>query len=420
LSLVSKYMMAKQSIKEIYCDNAATTRTFLEVIVAMEKCAEDFYANPSSLHKKGFEAKEKLEESRKKVASFVNCLPEEIIFTSGGTESNNIALLGLAQLARQSKKQEIICSPFEHSCVHNTVSFLEQNGFKVHWLSSDVEGFINPDEVNNLINPNTLFVSVMHVNNETGSIQDIEKISTICREKKVFFHTDAVQSAGKLELDVKKLNLDLLSFSGRKLYGPKGVGVLYINSQIFSSNDNFGNLKTFPQVLFGGPQEAGIRPGTENLAAIVGLAKALEMLEASSDSGKMFVYEQKRLRVLQQSFIDGIESSHILKNAVVLNGSLDLERRVAGIVNISLKNIKGDVAALKLNLKNIYCSTGSACNSSSILPSRVIACLYPEDKAELTTELALNSLRFSFGRETDREDIDIILGELEKIVTSAR
>lgn len=376
----------------IYCDNAATTKTRPEVIEAMLPVFSDYFGNASSLHKEGQKAKKLLDNARSTIAKSLNCESSEIIFTSGGTESNNIAICGLADWARENKinKNHIITCITEHSAVKKPIKELERQGFQVTWLKVNQEGFIDLQELEKSITDKTLLVSIMHANNEIGTIQDIKSIGEICKSKNIIFQTDAVQSAGKIPLDLKQNNISLLSISGHKIYGPKGIGILYIKN----------NLKLKP-VLFGGSQEKGFKPGTENLPGMVGIAKALELKVGELET------EILKLRKFQTLLLDEILK---LPN-ITLNGTPDLEKRIPGNINISFANLDGDAAVMKLNLKGICASSGSACSEGGIEPSPVIQALYSAEQKHL----AYNSLRISLGFFNQESDISKIAEAIKSL-----
>jgi cysteine desulfurase len=379
----------------IYCDNAATTKTRPEVIESMLPVFSDCFGNASSLHKEGQKAKKLLDNARNTVSKALNCESSEIVFTSGGTESNNIAICGLADWAEENEpsKNHIITCITEHSSVRETIKELQKKGFKVTWLKVNQEGFINLEELEKSITEKTLLVSIMHANNEIGTIQDIKSIGEICNSKSVFFHTDAVQSAGKIPLDLKQNKIDLLSISGHKIYGPKGIGILYIRN----------NLKLKP-LLFGGSQERAYKPGTENLPSIVGIAKALELKVLELEA------EILKLRKFQNLLLTEIFK---LPN-IVLNGTPDLEKRIPGNINISFQNLDGDAATMKLNLNGICASSGSACSEGGIEPSPVIQALYLNDNSQ--KHLAYNSLRISLGLFNEEKDILIIAEAIKSLI----
>jgi cysteine desulfurase len=374
---------------KIYLDHAATTRTDEQVLEAMKPYFLEKFGNAGSLHSFGREAKDAVENSRKKIADFINCKSSEIIFTSGGTESDNLAIMGVA-FANKSKNH-IITSKIEHPAVLETCRYLEKNGWRVTWLDVDNNGFVNPKELEKNITKDTCLVTIMHVNNEIGTIQSIEEIGKICKKNKVYFHTDAVQSYGKLAIDVKKMNLDLLSASGHKIYGPKGIGFLYINK----------NVKIVP-IVHGGGHETGLRSGTENVSGIVGMAKATELTQKNMKN------EQEKLKKLQDKLINELLKIPGSK----LNGSR--ENRIHNNVNISFEGVEGEALLLRLDDKGIAVSTGSACSSKSLEPSHVLTAL------GLRPEQAHGSLRLTLGKENTEEDIDYVIKSLNEIVGSLR
>lgn len=327
---------------DIYLDNAATTPINKKVLAKINEVSKKNYANPSSKHFLGIEAKKILNNSRKEIANFINADENEIIFISGGTESNNLAIRGIAK-ANPSKKH-IITSKIEHPAILEVCKYLEKIGYEVDYISVDNEGIISLSELRNKIRSDTLIVSIMHVNNEIGAIQPVEEIAKICHEKEVPFHTDAVQSFGKIKIDVKKMNIDLMSVSGHKINGPKGIGFLYKRKEIM-----------IKPILFGGGQESGLRSGTENLPSIVGLAEAIKI---KKDSLKIKKSRDKILRELLK--IPGAR----------LNGSLD--KRIYNNINISFYGIEGESILLLLSQKGICVSTGSACSSSRLEHSHVL------------------------------------------------
>jgi cysteine desulfurase len=327
---------------KIYLDNAATTKIDSKVLEKMNEANKKYYANPSSKHFFGIEAKEILNKARKEIAEFIHAEEDEIIFTSGGTESNNLAISGIAK-ANPTKKH-IITSKIEHPAVLEVCRKLEKEGYKVDYISVDKEGIINLSELKEKISKNTLIVSVMHVNNEIGTIQPIEEIAKICKEKNVIFHTDAVQSFRKLNMDVKKINVDLMSVSAHKINGPKGVGFLYKRKEVLIN-----------PIIFGGGQEKNLRSGTENLSGIVGMAEAIKIKRNISK------IKNSRDRMLKE----------ILKiPGAKLNGSID--KRIYNNINVSFYGIEGESILLLLSEKGICVSTGSACSSSKLEHSHVL------------------------------------------------
>ncbi len=377
--------------KNIYLDYAATTPVDAEVVKAMQPYFSDIYGNPSSLHSFGREARRVLEGSRGKVASFLGARPEEIVFTSGGTESNNFALKGIAY-ANKKKGSHIITSKIEHHAVTEPAEFLKTQGFKITYLDVDKYGLIDPEDVKKAITDETILISIMHANNEIGTIEPISGIGAIARERGIYFHADCVQTFGHIPVNVDELKVDLLSISAHKLYGPKGAGAIYIRR----------GTKILP-FLQGGDQEKGRRASTENLAGIVGLAKAMELAEADMNS------ESERQVKLRNKLMNGILENieHTILNGHPLN-------RLPNNVNISVEYVEGESMILNLDLEGIACSTGSACTSSSLEPSHVLLAI------GLSPELAHGSLRFTLGRFTQAEDIDYVLDVLPPIVKKLR
>ena len=378
-------------MERIYLDNAATTQTRREVVEAMLPFFGEKYGNASSLHSFGQEAAEALAESRKKIAAALGCSPEEVFFTSGGTESDNLALRGVAY-ANQKKGKHIVTTAFEHHAVLHTTEYLKKSGWEVALVKPDKEGIVNAAAVEAAIRKDTVLVSVMHANNEIGTIQPVGEIGKICREKGVLFHTDAVQSFGKLNCNVGKLNADLLSISGHKIYGPKGVGALYVRK----------GTKIEP-IMFGGGHEKGLRSGTENVAGIVGFAKAAELAEKERER------EMKRQQKMRDRLIDGVLSN--IPDSW-LNGSR--ETRLPNNANFGFSYVEGESLLLYLDMEGLACSTGSACSSKSLKPSHVLTSI------GLKPEEAHGSLRITLGRENKENDIDKILDVLPKTVEKLR
>jgi len=378
-----------------------------KVIKAIFNCSEKIYGNAGSLHSAGRKAKEALFEARKIVAQILNCKSGEIIFMGSGTESDNLAILGVARALRQNRgeqtKNHIITSSIEHHAVIYPCEQLQKEGFKITFAKVDRDGILELDEFKKIISDETILVSIMYANNEIGTIQPIKEIGEIVknvrvdREKRqiktpIYFHTDACQAAGYLDLDVQKLGVDLLTLNGSKIYGPKGVGVLYVRA----------GVKIDP-IIFGGGQENGLRSGTENVAGIVGLAKALEI------SNKKRATESKRETKLRDYFI-----KEILKTIpkTFLNGHA--EKRLPNNINISVLDIEGEAMLLWLDKYGIFVSTGSACDSQSLEPSHVILALGKP------YEYANGNLRFTLGRQTTKKDLDYVLKVLPKIVQDLR
>ena len=378
-------------MKKIYLDNAATTPTDARVIEAMLPFFSQVYGNPSSLHAFGQEAKHAIEEARYIAAQFIGASQEEVVFTSGGTESNNSAIKGVAY-ARHDKGNHIITSRIEHHAVLETCHFLQKQGFHVTYVPVDEFGLVDPADVKKAITGKTILISIMHANNEMGTIEPIAEIGSIAREKGIYFHTDAVQTFGHLPIDVGELNVDLLSASGHKLYGPKGVGVLYIRK----------GTRMLP-FMHGGDQEQGRRASTHNVPGIVGFGKAVELAKQE------MAREIDQLTLLRDKLIKGILDKIEYAR---LNGHP--KDRLPNNVNVSIPYVEGESLLLSLDMEGIACSTGSACTSSSLEPSHVLAAI------GLSHELAHGSLRFSPGRLTSEEDIDYVLKVLPGIVRKLR
>lgn len=379
-------------MKRIYLDHAATTAVNPEIVQAMLPYFTERFGNASTLYSYGQEARDAMEEARGKIALFVGAKkPQEIVFTSGGTESDNFAICGIAW-ANQKKGNHIITSSIEHHAVLNTCRFMEKMGFKVTYLPVDSYGLVDPDDVRKAISPKTILISIMHANNEVGTIEPISEISGIAREKEIYFHTDAVQSLGHIPVNVDELQVDLLSASAHKLYGPKGIGLLYVRK----------GTKIEP-LLHGGDQENRRRASTENVAGIVGFGKACEL------AGRDMEGEGRRLSFLRDKLIKGILGKIQFSQ---LNGHPT--RRLPGNVNVSVKYVEGESMLLKLNAKGICASSGSACTSSILEPSHVLTAM------GIPPDVAHSSLRFSLGRENTEADVDYVLEELPDIVNGLR
>ncbi len=379
-------------MKRIYLDHAATTPVHAKVAKVMAPYFSRDFGNPSTLYSYGREAKGALEEARAKVAQLIGAKqPEEIVFTSGGTEADNFALCGIAW-ANQKKGNHIITTSIEHHAVINVCKFLEKRGFKVTYLPVDKDGLVDPMEVKRAITEGTILVSVMHANNEIGAVEPIEEIAEIVKEKGIYFHTDAVQTAGHLPINVDKLKVDLLAMSAHKLYGPKGVGALYIRK----------GTKIVP-FLYGGEQENKRRASTENVPGIVGFGEACSL--AQKDMAK----EEKRQVYLRNKLIEGIlkkiEQSR-------LNGHP--EKRLPGNVNVSVEGVEGESMLLQLDLAGVCASSGSACTSSILEPSHVLTAI------GISPEVAHSSLRFTLGKDNNEEDINYVLKVLPEIVEKLR
>jgi cysteine desulfurase len=373
----------------IYLDHAATTPVRPEVFDAMRPYFLERFGNPSSLHSYGLDARVGVERARQQIASAIGADPQEIIFTSGGTESDNLALRGVLQ--RGGKKDHIITSAIEHPAVLETCKFIERLGHEVTYLSVDREGRINPAEVEDAIQENTRLISIMHANNEIGSIQPIAEVGAIAASHGIYMHTDAVQSVGKIPVNVKKLNVQMLSISSHKIYGPKGVGCLYVQK----------GTKLTP-LVFGGGHERGLRSGTENVSGIVGFGEAMRLaIEDFTDNA--------RIQKLRDALIDAV-----LREipSTQLNGGR--VHRLPNNANFSFSYIEGESLLLRLNAKGIAGSTGSACSSKKLEPSHVLLAigLSPVD--------AHGSLRLTLGRETTNADVRYVLEVLPGIVNELR
>ena len=378
-------------MKKVYLDYAATTPTDPLVSAAMEPYFFEKFGNASSLHAYGQEAKKALEDSRQTLADFIGAKPEEIVFTSGGTESDNSALLGVAY-ALEKKGNHIITSVIEHHAISEPAKFLEKKGFKVTYLGVDKDGLVSPDDLKKAITDKTILISVMHANNEIGTLQPITQLGKLAKDKGIYFHTDAVQTLGHLPLNVDELNVDLLSLSAHKFYGPKGVGALYVRKGT--------RLETF---MRGGDQERGRRASTHNIPAIVGLAKAIELCQ-NKMAGEIKFQSALRDRLIKEIPIRIPE--------VRLNGHP--QQRLPNSVNFSIKYIEGESILLSLDMLGIACSTGSACTSSSLEPSHVLLAI------GLDHETAHGSLRITLGRWTKESDIDYLLEKLPPVVQKLR
>lgn len=381
----------KKTFRKIYLDYAATTPVDPRVVKKMLPFFTEKFGNTMSLHIFGQEAKQALEDSREEVASLMKANSEEITFTSSATESNNLALKGIA-FANKEKGNHLIISPIEHPCIMESAKWLEGQGFEITRLKVDKYGLVNSEDVKNAIKKSTILVSVMHVNNEIGTIEPIEEIGKICREKNIYFHTDASQSFGKIPIDVNKMNIGLLTASSHKMYGPKGVGCLFIRR----------GTKITP-LLHGGGHESGLRSSTVNVAAIVGFAEACRICKKE---GKK---ESQRLTKLRDKLIKGvlekIPHSH-------LNGHP--QKRLPNNANFWFEFIEGESLIMQLDLCGIASSTGSACSSEKLEPSHVLLAI------GLRPQEAHGSLRLSFGRWTKESDINYTLKVLPKIVEKLR
>ncbi len=386
---------------KIYLDNASATPLNSKVVFAMNKVLKENYSNSSAIHELGVNSKNKLEEARKKIATILNCHKNEIVFTSGATESNNLAILGIVE----KFLPHIVTTNIEHSSVLEICKYLEKNKkAEISYVPVEKNGIIDPKKIKKAIKLNTVLVSVMYANNEIGTIQPIKEIAKEIRHfnkinnKKVLFHTDATQAINYLDINTEKLGIDLMSFNGGKIYGPKGVGVLFVKRK---------SAKFISPVLLGGEQEFNLRPGTENLSSIVGIAEALQITE------KIKERESKRLIKLRDYFIEELykiqkESASLLKRegfSLFFNG--DLEKRLPNNINITVSKIPSDLLVLEFSAKGIYISEKSACKSGDKKGSYVIEAISKNKKG---------SLRFSLGRQTKKNDIDFVIKSFSQIL----
>lgn len=378
-------------MKLVYLDNSATTRTDDEVIKEMLPYLTEKYGNASSIYRLGRESKKAVEESREKIAKVLNCKPSEIYFTAGGSESDNTAIKGIARVSK-NKGNHIITSKIEHPAVLETCKQLEKEGFEITYISVDKNGIINIEELKKSIRQDTILISIMFANNEIGTIQPIEEIGNIAKEKNIYFHTDAVQAVGTLEIDVQKLNIDSLSLSGHKFYGPKGIGALYIRTGI-----------KFEKFIDGGHQERNKRAGTENVPAIVGMAKAIEIAYQNLNR------HNTEIKKLRDYYVEKVKEKIPY---IVINGNM--ENRLPGNSNISFRFIEGESLLLNLDIKGICASSGSACTSGSLDPSHVLLAI------GLPHEIAHGSLRISIGKNNTKQDIDYLIENLVEIVNRLR
>jgi cysteine desulfurase len=378
-------------MKNVYMDYSATTYVKPEVLEEMMPYFTEKFGNPSSFYGISRETKRAIDTAREKVAKGLNCLPDEVYFTGGGSEADNWAIKGIAS-AHKNKGNHIITTKIEHHAVLHTCQYLEKNGFEVTYLDVDSEGFINLDDLKNAITDKTILVSIMFANNEIGTIQPVKEIGEICKEKKVFFHTDAVQAVGNVPIDVKEMNIDMLSLAGHKIYGPKGIGVLYIKKGIKIDN-----------LIHGGAQEKNRRAGTENIAGIVGLGKAMELATCNIEE------HMEKMTALRDRLIDGLLKIPYTN----LNGPRG-EKRLPGNVNVRFRFIEGESILLSLDFKGVCASSGSACTSGSLDPSHVLLAI------GLPHELAHGSLRLTLGAGSTEEDVDYVLEVTPPIIERLR
>lgn len=375
----------------IYLDNAATTKQSRAAIEAMLPFMDKIYGNPSSLHSAGQQANEALCFAREKIASLLGCEPREIIFTSGGSEADNQAIISAARIGERNGKKHIISTAFEHHAVLHTLDSLKKQGFEITLLDVHENGIVLPQQVEEAIRPDTCLVTVMFANNEIGTVQPIEEIGKICQKKGVLFHTDAVQAAGHLKIDVKQQNIDMLSLSAHKFHGPKGIGVLYAKKNIPLTN-----------IIYGGAQERGKRAGTENIPAIMGMAAAFEEAVKNIDCNA------KKETVLRDRLIEGL--SQIPHS--VLNG--DRTHRLPGNVSFCFEGIEGESLLLLLDDKGVCASSGSACTSGSLDPSHVLLAI------GRVHDIAHGSLRLTLSAETTEQEIDYTIKAVTEVVEYLR
>lgn len=373
--------------KNIYMDYAATTYIKKEVIEAMMPYLTEYYANPSSVYNMSNNLKIVIDKAKEEIADFIGSNPEEVFFTSGGTEGDNWSIKGIAY-ANEKKGKHIITSSIEHPAVLNSCKYLKEKGFEITFLPVDSYGKVDLEKLEKSIRNDTILVSIMTANNEIGTIQDIKSIGEICKRHKVLFHTDAVQALGQIPINVEEMGIDLMTITAHKIYGPKGIGALYIKKGTKIEN-----------ILHGGSQERGKRPGTENTLAIVGFKKAVSLLKENG------LEESKRIEKLRDKFIKGLLQIENTK----INGAMGKER-LKGNVNVSFKNIDGELLLMLLDREGIYASAGSACSAGSIDASHVLVALGAED------EFLKGTIRFTLGARNTEEEVDFVLEKLNQLI----
>ena len=378
-------------MKNVYMDYAATTFVKPEVLEEMMPYFTEKFGNPSSFYEVSRITSKAIDDAREKVAKAINSQTSEIYFTGGGSEADNWAIKGIAS-AYKNKGNHIITSKIEHHAVLHTCEYLEKQGYKVTYLDVDSEGFVNPEDVKNAITDKTILVSIMFANNEIGTIEPIKEIGAICREKKVLFHTDAVQAIGNIPVDVEDMNIDLLSLAGHKIYGPKGIGALYIKKGIRIHN-----------LIHGGGQERGRRAGTENIASIVGLGKAIELATENLEE------HMNKLTILRNRLFEGL----LKVPHTTINGPMG-DTRLPGNVNVKFRFIEGEGILLSLDFEGISASSGSACTSGSLDPSHVLLAI------GICHERAHGSLRLTLGDSTTEEDVDYVIETVPPIIERLR
>jgi len=376
----------------VYADNAATTRIHPDVVKAMMPAFDELYGNPSTIYSKGREAREAVDKAREQVAKAINCRPQEVFFTSCGTESDNWAIRGIAKHYADKKGKHIITTNVEHHAVLETLKAMEKEGYEVTYLPVDGEGFVTADQVREAIRKDTVLITVMTANNEIGSIQPIEEIAKVAKEHNVFFHTDAVQAVGHIPVDVQASGVDLLSLSGHKFHAPKGIGALYVRRGVLPDN-----------LMHGGGQERNRRPGTENIAGILALGAAIERATENLER------DMAHVATLRDRLIDGIAKT--IPHCKINTPSHD---RLPGTVNVSIKYIEGESMLLLLDMNGICATSGSACASGDLDPSHVLLAI------GLPHEIAHGSVRFSFCADNTVEEVDYILEVLPKIASRLR
>lgn len=372
---------------KVYLDNGATTRVADKVLEEMKPYFIEKYGNASSLHSLGEEAKEALEKSREIIASEINAAPGEIIFTSGGTESDNLAIRGIA-LANKERGNHIITTRIEHHAIEMTCMVLKKEGFEITFLDVDKEGFVNPESVRKAITDKTILVSIVHANNEIGTIQPMEEIGKICAENNVYFHTDAVQSFTKVPIDVKKMNLDLASFSAHKIHGPKGIGALYIKKGTSIAPQEHGGVHEFKK-----------RAGTENISGIIGFAKAATLITDE---------DINRMAKLRDKLMNGL----LEMSDTQLNGPK--KERLCNNVNIAFNFVEGEAVLIHLDMHGIAVSTGSACSSHDLKASHVLTAI------GLRADIAHGSIRFTLSRYTTEKEIDYTIDKVKEVIQMLR
>lgn len=372
-----------------YFDNSATTRIKEEVLTEMFPFLSREYGNPSSLYSIGRKSKRAIEEARKRVASLINCNPEEIYFTSCGSESDNTALKGIAY-ANQNKGKHIITSKIEHPAILHSCQNLEKKGFEVTYLDVDKDGFVNLQTLENSIRQDTILISVMFANNEIGTIEPIQEIAKIAHKNGIIFHTDAVQACGNIPIDVQKMDIDMLSLSGHKIYAPKGIGALYVKKGI-----------EFERFMDGGHQEKNKRSGTENVAEIVALGKACQIAEKNMEQ------YQNKLKLLRDYCLEKMKKSF---SNIHINGTM--EKRLPGNINISFEGQDATELLYKLDEMGICASGGSACSSGDNSPSHVLTAI------GLPSELAKGAIRFTFGDFNTKDDVDYLIEAIAHLIPS--